>query len=110
MIDKELYENYLSTGQVNKVDAISTTTPYCNYLQVKFFKNVSKQDKIIDLACGYGEVVYFFENKGFENITGVEISKELVDLSKQLGVKNVIEFDHRPKPQTFLDLPFSRYI
>ena len=93
MIDKELYENYLSTGQVDKVDIISKNNLYCNYLQVKFFKNVSKKDKIIDLACGYGEVVYFFENKGFENITGVEISKELVDLSKQLGVKNVVEGD-----------------
>ena len=93
MIDKELYENYLTTGQVDKVTVISKNNLYCNYLLNTFFKNVNKQDKIIDLACGYGEVVYFFENRGFENIRGVEISKELVDLSKELGVKNVVEGD-----------------
>lgn len=93
MIDKELYDNYLSTGQVDKVETISKNNLYCNYLYNNFFSNVSRQANIIDLACGYGEVVYFFENKGFENIKGVEISAELVALSKQLGVKNVQQGD-----------------
>lgn len=93
MIDKELYDNYLSTGQVGRVASISSNNLYCDYLYRNFFQNVSKQDNILDLACGYGEVVYFFENKGFENIRGIEISSELVNLSKELGVKNVVEGD-----------------
>lgn len=93
MIDKELYDNYLTTGQVDKVEAISKNNLYCEYLYKNFFQAVSKQAHILDLACGYGEVVYFFENKGFENIKGVEISEELVALSKKLGVKNVMHGD-----------------
>lgn len=92
-MDKELYENYLNTGQVDGVKKISKNTPYCEYIYEKFLKSVNKDELVVDLACGFGEMVYYLENKQFTNIKGIEISRELVDLSKQLGVKNVFEGD-----------------
>lgn len=92
-MDKELYDNYLNTGQVHSVEKLSTNTPYCKYVHDKFLDKIAKTDLIIDLACGYGEMVFYLENKGYSNIVGVEISKELVETSKTLGVKSVIEGD-----------------
>jgi SAM-dependent methyltransferase len=92
-MDKELYKNYLNTGQVSRVGSISKKTPYCEYLFDAFFNEVKKNELIVDLACGFGEMVYYLENKEFTNIIGIEISQELVELSKQLGVKNVFEGD-----------------
>lgn len=43
-----------------------------------FHKLVDKQDKILDFGCGYGRVVKLLLDTGYEDVIGVDTSKELV--------------------------------
>jgi ubiquinone/menaquinone biosynthesis C-methylase UbiE len=59
-------------------------------------KNISKEDKVLDIGCGDGRFC-----KTFENYTGVDFSKELVDKAKKkYPGKNFLKADA-------LSLPFS---
>jgi ubiquinone/menaquinone biosynthesis C-methylase UbiE len=49
-----------------------------SYLQ----KQISKKDKILDLACGYGRFTIPLAKKGYE-IEGVDISQNLIKAAKQ---------------------------
>lgn len=49
-----------------------------------------KNAKIVDLACGYGRLLYFFKRMGYQNIAGVDISPEQVRLARQI-IPNVEE-------------------
>ncbi len=35
-----------------------------------------KRANIVDLACGWGRLLYFFRSMGYQNVTGVDISPE----------------------------------
>ncbi|MFC1539560.1 class I SAM-dependent methyltransferase [Candidatus Latescibacterota bacterium] len=48
-----------------------------------------KESVIVDLACGNGKLLYFFKQRGFTNITGVDISPEQVMFARKV-VSNVI--------------------
>ncbi|HLX61628.1 MAG TPA: class I SAM-dependent methyltransferase [Planctomycetota bacterium] len=58
-----------------------------------YFRNwlpPSKDAAIVDLACGGGALLYFFKERGYTNLTGVDISPPQVALSKQV-IPNVVE-------------------
>ena len=45
---------------------------------------VDKEVNIVDLACGGGRLLYFFDRMGYENIQGVDISPDQVRVAKQV--------------------------
>lgn len=49
--------------------------------------------RIIDIACGVGEIIYWLNEKGYKNVEGIDISKEQVILANSLGLKNIKKFD-----------------
>lgn len=55
-----------------------------------------KNAEILDIACGGGRLLHFFKERGFVNLTGVDISSEQVSLSKQVTEEvyenNVLDF------------------
>lgn len=55
-----------------------------------------KNAQILDVACGGGRLLHFFKEKGYVNLTGVDISPEQVSLSKQVVdqvyEKNILDF------------------
>lgn len=48
-------------------------------------KNIS----IIDLGCGRGEFVYWLISNGYKNTIGIDVSTELIDIGKNLGIDNI---------------------
>lgn len=56
----------------------------------------NKNAAIIDLACGGGNLLYFFEQRGYSKACGVDISPEQVQLARQIVPEvfqgNVIDF------------------
>lgn len=48
-----------------------------------------KNSKIIDLACGAGHFLYFLQKEGYSEARGIDISKEMLDVARRMGVKNV---------------------
>jgi len=64
----------------------------------KYFGKFMPQDKnvkIIDVGCGNGGFVYWFEQLGYSNVEGVDISREQINQGKALGIKNINERDFR---------------
>lgn len=49
-----------------------------------------KSAAILEVACGRGWLLHFFKRRGYENLTGVDISPEQVQLSRQV-IENVVE-------------------
>ena len=43
----------------------------------------SKDAAIVDLACGSGDLLRFFKQRGYTNIHGVDVSPEQVELARQ---------------------------
>lgn len=39
---------------------------------------------IVDLACGYGRLLYFYKERGYSNISGVDISPDQVARARQI--------------------------
>jgi len=46
-------------------------------------KNLNKNIKILDIGCGVGDLEAYLFNKGFNNIVGVDISKNALKIAKQ---------------------------
>ncbi|MEX2164531.1 MAG: class I SAM-dependent methyltransferase [Sulfuricaulis sp.] len=61
----------------------------------------SKDARIVDLACGYGRLLYFFREQGYRHITGVDVSPGQVARANEVVCDvvqmNALDFleDHR---------------
>jgi 2-polyprenyl-3-methyl-5-hydroxy-6-metoxy-1,4-benzoquinol methylase len=53
------------------------------------FLPLDKSARILDVGCGNGGLVFWLHGKGFAHTSGIDISKEQVDLAKRLGIRNV---------------------
>lgn len=52
----------------------------------------NKEAAIVDVACGGGKLLYFFKHLQYQNISGVDISPQQVELARQV-TPNVDEAD-----------------
>jgi 2-polyprenyl-3-methyl-5-hydroxy-6-metoxy-1,4-benzoquinol methylase len=90
----------------------------------------SKEASIVDLGCGGGRLLHFFEGQGFRSVEGVDISLDQVQLAKHVTPKvtegdsiaflearpeafslvvglDIIEHLHKPEVLRFLDAAYS---
>jgi SAM-dependent methyltransferase len=51
---------------------------------------INKQASILDIGCGYGQLLRFFSKRGYSNVIGVDISSEQVEFAKKVH-PNVIQ-------------------
>ncbi|MFQ3577238.1 MAG: class I SAM-dependent methyltransferase, partial [Cytophagales bacterium] len=58
-----------------------------HFLGVFLPKN--KKSKILDIGCGDGNLVYWLNNRGFENVHGVDVSQEQIQKGQSLGLNNL---------------------
>lgn len=49
----------------------------------------NKDQRILDLGCGYGELLMLLNEKGYKNTEGIDISPQQIQMAKELGVQNV---------------------
>ena len=45
-----------------------------------------KDAPMLDIACGYGNFLYFFKQNGFSNFKGIDFDSEQVELAQGLGL------------------------
>jgi len=55
----------------------------------KLVDKIPLDSKILDIGCSSGELVKLFQEKGYKNTYGVEISQEAVTLAKSKGIENI---------------------
>lgn len=80
-----IYGNYIQNGFRNgnlkkmyKLQYKYFTRNYLKHLPI------NKDARILDLGCGIGEFIYFLRKKGYENIIGVDGSKENIECCRRL--------------------------
>ena len=50
----------------------------------------SKDAAILDVGCGYGEFLYFLQERGYRDTTGIDLNAQQVQTARRLGVRNVV--------------------
>ena len=53
----------------------------------------NKNTKILDIGCSGGVLIQDLKNKGYKNITGIDISQEGIDCCKRKNLQNVHTMD-----------------
>jgi 2-polyprenyl-3-methyl-5-hydroxy-6-metoxy-1,4-benzoquinol methylase len=85
-IRNQLYKNYVSkfkTSQLEKDEkSIRKYRRWCNYKYLPALKYLNKNDSILELGCGPGYILEYLSQQGFNNVKGIDISQEQVDLAK----------------------------
>lgn len=82
-----LYENYGADFQsaperFDSSAAVRWGRAYDHYL--RGWLPESKDARIVDLACGYGKLLYFFRERGYRRIAGVDISPDQVRRAREV--------------------------
>lgn len=90
---KIFYENYSRTqSEIDKNTILSHLKFRRDYIKSIIKKHFPKEKniQILDLGCGSGAFLYFLKEDGYLNLEGVDASLEQVELSKELGLENII--------------------
>lgn len=91
---KRVYDKYASTmGQSGKMEEEmdKTIAPRLPYIESIIHKHIpsKRQTRIVDVGCGDGTWLYILKQKGYENISGADVSQEQVKLAREKGVEEV---------------------
>jgi 2-polyprenyl-3-methyl-5-hydroxy-6-metoxy-1,4-benzoquinol methylase len=83
------YKNYFSDKTNKGLETINpknlekwikaTTVRIINWLPK------SKNIKVLDIGCGYGNLLLALKNAGYNNLTGIDISEEQIKVAQQLS-------------------------
>ena len=85
---KKIYDKYASVFNKSSIvfdhkDSEKWGKAYSHYL--KGWLPEDKNAEIVDLACGNGKLIDFFIKKHYQNVSGVDISKEQIEIAKQIS-------------------------
>ncbi len=89
-----LHDSYVSTyfGTVRdpSLSGIKRDFPFFRH---HFLRHLppDRDAAILDLGCGYGNIVYTLREHGYRCVAGVDISPEQVELARRLGIEGVVE-------------------
>ncbi len=53
----------------------------------------NKSSSILEIGCGLGGFVLYLHDKGYKNVTGVDVSEEQIEIGRKLGIKGLIKAD-----------------
>ena len=87
------YDNYFSCRNLSKDKYLGFNLP--RYIENYLPKN--KMAKIIDIGCGFGQTLNCLKKRGYDNIIGIDVSKEAIKKCKEDGLvveeKNLMDLE-----------------
>lgn len=93
MYKEKQYTDYVSThtshlyGEVT-INKIKSMFPVWKWYYGRCLP-LDKSAKILDLGCGNGSYLYFLRSLGYENSTGIDISREQIDIARRLDINGI---------------------
>jgi 2-polyprenyl-3-methyl-5-hydroxy-6-metoxy-1,4-benzoquinol methylase len=86
---KEFYSKYNSTFKVHISDfsqkSIAKMWKKNDFLYLPLISSYELGAPILELGCGRGYMLEYLRNKGFNNLKGIDISEEQINISRQKG-------------------------
>lgn len=83
------YKNYFSEktnkGSATLNDRNLASWMKATILRIKIWLPQNKSIKVLDIGCGYGNLLTAFKNAGYNNLTGIDISEEQIKNAKELN-------------------------
>jgi len=76
---QELVNEWDKTSELIDIDPMR---PIRYAKALRYLKNLDKRSKILEVGCGNGKGLEFLYNKGFTNLTGVEVSPDRINRAK----------------------------
>jgi len=91
MVDENNIWNktYSSKKNIKKLPWVRTTVP--EWFKEAIDPDWIKPSKTLDLGCGNGYYANYLSKKGF-TVTGIDISKDIIDLAKKTYKNNNLDF------------------
>jgi 2-polyprenyl-3-methyl-5-hydroxy-6-metoxy-1,4-benzoquinol methylase len=87
---EKLYKKYNSSfktylSDFNSKYILSIWKSY-DYLYLPLISSYSKDVAILELGCGRGYMLEYLRNHGYNNLKGIDISEEQIEISKKKGL------------------------
>ena len=93
---QRLYAGYVDSGQApaypEPSDLSVSKYPAFTSIIEKFVPQ-DRNQRIVDLGCGQGTLIYCLKQAGYANVAGADLSEQQVEIAKQLGIPEVILSD-----------------
>lgn len=90
---QQLYQKYFETQAGRNIEQIKQQLDD-DFKQlnrdVAPFLPPTKTAKILDIGCGYGNLLLWLKERGYNNVAGVDISPEQVEVAHSLGLNEVV--------------------
>ncbi len=104
---QRLYQNYATlvmrtSGTFDEAAADRWGKAYDHYL--RGWLPADRNAAVLDVACGAGKLLHFFKRRGYNHLTGVDISPEQVARARQV-IPDIVQGD----VLTFLESHDSRF-
>lgn len=106
---EQMYDKYITTHfEAMHEREEGEFETYYRYFNKNYSKHMPKDkiSKILDIGCGMGHCLYFFEKEGYKNYLGIDISKENIAFRREKGfsVELCYVFDHLKEKQEVFDV------
>ena len=76
---------FKGTNPPLSADALLTYFAWCEYKLLPLFAGLGRESPILELGCGPGTMLEFLARRGFEQVRGIDISSEQVELARRHG-------------------------
>ena len=81
---------------------VSKTKQFSTPFQIEeFSKYVGKEEKILDVGCGYGRTLHELYENGYKNLIGMDFSEGMIKRGKELNP----DIDFRVMKSSKIDMP-----
>jgi len=107
---KRFFERYITT-HVEYVEKISQKsfdiTAKIFQKHISRFLPDDKSASILDIACGEGHLLHYFQNQGYYKAQGIDLGSEQLKVARKMGVKNIEQadlFQYLKKYKDYFDL------
>ncbi len=89
---KQYYSSQLGRNETNYTKKLKEEAIQLNR-EILPLTSKEKSIKIVDIGCGIGSLVKTFNDAGYTNVIGIDISEEMVGVAHTLGISGVQQGD-----------------